>query len=102
MLEPKYMVRVGANRYGTRFQKSYWSRDEGLKYNTSTQINDARMFDNLSTAKAMGTRLRNILLDWARLDVHNDPRPFEPIDVVEVNLTAGPAVQSKKSVVPEV
>ena len=103
MLEPKYFVRLGGKYYAHTF---YYAKStlqySGIQHYITEDINEARLFDSLGTAKRMATITSNGLLEWARLDPQNDPRPYEPIEVIEVALVEGPSVHTKHSIIPEI
>lgn len=92
MLNKKYIIKAG-NYYGCDFY-----RYANIEYCVTEDINNARIANTLSTAKSNATRLRKNLLYWAKKNVHNDPRPYEPIEILEVDLTVGAIAYSQPSI----
>ena len=94
-MNPQYLIRCGSF-YGCYFSTGYRSSD--LSHYVTDDINQGRLFTNLSSAKGNATRLRNVLVNEAEV---RDPSQYEPIEVVEVTLQVGNIVDRKKSVIPQ-
>lgn len=95
-MDPVYIVRCGT-KYGYYFNTSY--RDRDLSLYLTDDINRARQFSSLPSAKGNATRLRNVLLNQAK---HEDPSPYEPIEIIEVKLQIGQIVDQKRSVMEDI
>lgn len=95
-MDPQYIIRCGSF-YGRYFSTGYRSND--LSCYTTPDINQGRLFSNLSSAKGNATRLRNVLLNEVQI---RDISKYEPIEVVEINLQLGNIVDQKRSVKEDV
>lgn len=100
-MKSKFIIQVGSQNYGCGFHINSRTRDNWPQSFLTDDIDEARIFDTVGAAKAMATRLRNVLLEW----VQNHPRVnhyhWEPICVIEVQQTPGRSVDVKRPIMED-
>ena len=100
-MKSKFIIKVGQKHYGSGFHVNGRTRNNWPASFLSTDIDDARVFNDKGTAKAMATRLRNVLLEWIKQTKGASHYEWEPINVIEIVCTEGPVVDTKTSVLEE-
>lgn len=97
-MKSKFIIKVGQQHYGSGFHTNGRTRNDWPASFLSIDIEDARMFNDQGTAKAMATRLRNVLLEWVKQTKGSSFYKWEPIVVVEIVCTEGSTIDVKKSI----
>lgn len=100
-MNSKFIIKVGGEHYGSGFHVNGRTRNNWPDSFLTKDINEARVFNNLATAKAMATRVRGVLLDWIKMTPGSSHFECEPITVVEVAQVVGSVVDTKLSVMGE-
>jgi len=91
-MKPKFIIQVGQQHYGCGFHVNSRTVNNWPNSFLTDNINEARIFNNFGTAKAMAGRLHSVLLEWVKNHPKLDYRLWGPICVVEVDLVPGSAV----------
>ena len=97
-MNSKFIIKVGDEHYGSGFLVNGRTRNNWPNSFLTKDINEARVFNNVSTAKAMASRVKGVLLDWIKMTTGSSPFEWEPISVVEIVQVISPAVNTKPSV----
>ena len=100
-MKSKFIIKAGQHHYGSGFHVNSRTRKDWPKSFLTTNIDEARVFDTVGTAKAMSTRLQGVLKEWVKVNPSIDPRVWEPIIVQELNMTVGKTIFQKPSVLEE-
>ena len=100
-MKSKFIIKVGQQHYGSGFHVNGRTRNNWPASFLSTEVDDARIFNDQGTAKAMATRLRNVLLEWVKQTKGSSHYEWEPIIVVEIVCTEGATVDVKPSVMED-
>lgn len=100
-MNSKFIIKVGEEHYGSGFHINGRTRNNWPASFLSKDINDARVFNTVGTAKAMASRIRNVLLEWIKVTPGSSHYEWEPITVIEIACVPGPVIDTKPSVLED-
>lgn len=93
-MHSKYLIKV-AEFFANGFHINSKTKNDWPNSFLTTDINDARVFDNIGTARGMATRLENVLKEKVgEKDFYIED--WTPITVVEVKVSLGPVVDTRE------
>lgn len=101
-MNSKFIIKVGEEHYGSGFHVNGRTRNNWPNAFLTKDINEARVFNNVATAKAMATRVRGVLLEWIKVTPGASHFEWEPITVVEIAQVVGPIVDTKPSIMEDI
>lgn len=100
-MNSKFIIKVGEEHYGSDFHINQRSINNWPKSFLSENIEDARVFANITTAKAMATRIRNVLLEWVKLTSGSSHYEKEPITIIEIIYIERPIIKVKPLIIED-
>jgi hypothetical protein len=101
-MNSKFIIKVGEEHYGSGFHINGRTRNNWPNSFLTKNIDEARVFNNVGTAKAMATRIQGILLEWIKATPGSNYLEWEPISVVEIRQVIGLVVDTKPSIREEI
>lgn len=94
-MKSKYIIKVGDSSYALAFYPRLKSKyDWPCKYLT-TDINQARIFNTIGTAKSMAARIESTLIEVIKQEPNNNYNYWTPICVIEIEQVVSKTIYTK-------
>lgn len=101
-MNSKFIIKVGDRHYGSGFHVNSRTINNWPNSFLTTDINEARVFNNMVTAKAMATRIRSVLVEWIKVTPDCSYYEWEPICVIEIAQIVGPIRDTKPFITEDI